>query len=280
MRIIVIGGICIDVSGLPYAPLLVRDSNPGSLAVSAGGVGFNVARRLSALGHDASMLCAVGGDVFGSELRRAAEAGGVRLWEVSCARTGAYLCVNDPSGDMYVAISDLGSAEAAVTPQEIGLRLADINACDACVVDCNLSEDALEFIAGSVTVPIFADTVSVHKAHRLLPIMHRLTAVKPNIYEARSLTGESAPTEAAAALVRLGAASAFVSCGADGMAYADSVVCGSVPAAPVRTGITTGAGDAAAAMLIHSILNGSDTASAAAEANRFAADVISQEEKI
>ncbi len=281
-KICVIGGICADVSGTPFAPLAERDSNPSRVSVSAGGVGFNIARRLAALGHTVDMICAIGSDALSPCLISAAKACGVSLEYAvfNCASSGVYICVNDIDGDMRIAMSDLGETESAVTPSVIERHISHINCCDACVADGNLSAETLLYISQAVSVPIFADPVSTKKAMRFLPVLGSLAAIKPNIYEARAMTGKDDPQSAARELVRRGCGAAFVSCGAEGVYYADQTVSGFSPAVRVNVKNTTGAGDAAAAMLLHTMLsctNKTDSALAAACANRYAASVISGE---
>ena len=41
-EITVVGGINIDIEGVPYGPLLMADSNPGKVNQSFGGVGRNI----------------------------------------------------------------------------------------------------------------------------------------------------------------------------------------------------------------------------------------------
>ena len=304
-NITVIGGICADITGVPYSRLVERDSNPSRICMKAGGVGFNIACRLASLGHYVDMICVIGNDTFGTVLINAANTARVSLKHAvtlppdssTAFRSGVYICVNDTDGDMRIALSDLDATEAELTPSRIVERLPYINKSDACVIDGNLSQSAIECIAQNVTVPIFADPVSTKKALRFLPVLDSITAIKPNIYEARVLTGRDDPLSAARELVKRGVKYAFVSCGENGIYYADSTVSGLSAATRVTVSNTTGAGDAATAMLLHTILTGGtyidsayndrtpvdrtpadrtpvDSAYAAAMANRFAAKII------
>lgn len=269
-EITIIGGICADVSARPHAQIIERDSNPSCITVRAGGVGFNIASRLAELGHGARLVCALGGDPFAGILSAAAEEAGVSLAVITSERSGVYLCVNDADGDMKVAFSDLTETERCITPEALLPHIDGINRGAACVLDGNLTAEAIAFAAESVTVPIFADPVSTKKALRLLPVLPRLFAIKPNIYEARALTGLKGPAECALKLCSMGCGAAYVSCGAEGIYYADAHTSGHAPAENVA-GVTTGAGDAAGAMLLHCMLAGASAREAALEANRFAA---------
>ena len=57
------------------------------------------------------------------------------------------------------------------------------------LLDANLSEEALVFLAENLRAPLFADAVSAAKAPRLRPVLGRLTAFKPNRMEAELLSG-------------------------------------------------------------------------------------------
>ena len=47
---VVVGGVNIDIGGRSYGPLVARDSNPGRVQMSLGGVGRNIAHNMALLG--------------------------------------------------------------------------------------------------------------------------------------------------------------------------------------------------------------------------------------
>ena len=59
----VLGGVNVDIGGQSAAPLVAHDSNPGSVTVSLGGVGRNIAHNMSLLGVDVRFLTAFGDDL-------------------------------------------------------------------------------------------------------------------------------------------------------------------------------------------------------------------------
>ena len=80
--IVGVGAANLDLNGASCAPIHLRDSNPGHISLSAGGVTRNVCENLARLGADVKLLSCVGDDVFGSYIRRScvegiARAGGV-----------------------------------------------------------------------------------------------------------------------------------------------------------------------------------------------------------
>lgn len=53
---VVVGGVNVDIGGKAFAPLIAADSNPGTVKISLGGVGRNIAHNMSLLGTDVLML--------------------------------------------------------------------------------------------------------------------------------------------------------------------------------------------------------------------------------
>ena len=56
----VAGAVNVDIGGQSAGPLVGRDSNPGKVTVSMGGVGRNIAHNLRLLGVKVSLLTALG----------------------------------------------------------------------------------------------------------------------------------------------------------------------------------------------------------------------------
>jgi pseudouridine kinase len=190
-RAAVIGAVNIDICGRPFNPLIMRDSNPGTVTMSMGGVGRNIAHNLRLLGLDVTFITALGGDMYAKSV------------------DGKLLSLGF---DMSLARSVPGR-EHLVVPLHHRLRrghgagpfrhgrgryperrniwrcLASINSADAAVIDGNLTDESIRFIAKTAPLPLYADPVSVTKAERLRPILSRLAAFKPNEIEAMHLTG-------------------------------------------------------------------------------------------
>lgn len=245
MRIAVVGGLNLDVLGTPSGAFTPRDSNIGEIVFRAGGVGRNIAALLIAAGAEVMFVTALGRDEKSDLLRLLCARDGLDL---SCAvetdaPACAYLCVHDDKGDMLSAVSDMRATDA-LKPAALEKYLPRICQSDACVIDANLPEDTLAFLAARVSVPLIADPVSTAKAARMKGILPRLAAIKPNLMEAAALTGESDPIAAARALVQAGVQKAFISLGGQGVCYADRGECGVLPAMETARVPLTGAGDA------------------------------------
>jgi sugar/nucleoside kinase (ribokinase family) len=91
-----------------------------------------------------------------------------------------------------------------------------------------------------------------------LDALRDVAVVKPNADEARALTGEATPEDAAAELVRLGPRRALVTVGAAGAFLATPAGVTHVAARDVEMVDTTGAGDAVAAVLAAGLARGAE----------------------
>ena len=134
---------------------------------------------------------------------------------------------------------------------------------DAVVLDANLSAESVEYAARHCTAPIIADPVSTAKAMRLVPVLDKLWAIKPNIYEAEKLTGDHDPEKAAASLLDKGVKRVFISLGEEGMLAAERGSTVHMPRELVTVVNTTGAGDAATSAIVWAALAGMDIAGCA-----------------
>lgn len=275
-RALVIGGVNMDIGGSPVNKLIMRDSNPGIITARPGGVGRNIAHDMSLLGLEVSLIAAIGDDVYGHGiLTSCAELG----LDLSLARvlpdmrTSTYLYVTDETGDMELAISDMEIVKC-ITPDYVARHIEAVNSFDAVVLDANLEAETIEYVAAHCTAPIYADPVSTAKALRFLPVLDKLTALKPNIYEAERLTGEIDPERAARKLVEHGVKRVFISLGEEGILAADENELLKLPREYVTVVNTTGAGDAATAAIVWAGLNGLslyDSARAAVKAGAITA---------
>ena len=266
--IAVVGAINIDIWGRSTASLIMRDSNPGTISYSFGGVGRNIAHNISLLGCPVSMLTALGGDHWTERIERSCAGIGIDLSHALRApeyRTGTYLAVSGPDGDMELGLSDMEIA-GAISPGYIARELQFLNAAALVVIDGNLREDTISYICENVSAPIFCDPVSVTKAKKILPSIGRIHTLKPNSLEAQLLTGFAEPEESAAELVRMGAVRAFVSDGPRGIVVAEGDRVERVSCVKTELVNATGGGDAVMAALCESFFRGLDSLTAARRA--------------
>ena len=269
-RCAVVGAANIDIGGFPQGRIALQDSNPGRVLLSAGGVGRNIACNLARLGVETHLVAPLGTDAFADILRADCARAGMdtRLcFTFPGAASSAYLFIADINGDMQLAVNDMDIC-LRLTPQVLTERIDALNAMDAVVLDANLPEESIAFLAERLRPPLFADAVSAAKARRLLPALPRLQAVKPNALEAEALTGlpvHDQPTAEAAArrLVAMGAAGACITLGERGVCCANRASARFLAGTPVQMINATGAGDAFTAALVWATLRGMDLFEAA-----------------
>ena len=273
----VVGAVNMDVCGRPYQKLILRDSNPGAVRYTPGGVGRNIAHDLRLLGVAVRFVTVFGDDPYGAALQESCRMLGMDLTDAAAMpgmRTSTYLYITDEHGEMQLALSDTDISEC-ITPDFLLSRLGMLNAAAAVVVDGNLTRETLCWIAEHVTVPIFADPVSVTKAERLRPILSRLHTFKPNLTEGQHLTGETAPERIVDVLLSQGVGHVFLSLGADGILAGAGEERVMLPCLPTRMVNTTGGGDAVMAALIWAHLSGKtlrEATAAALKAGRIAVE--------
>ena len=225
-----IGAANIDVHGKSRVPIVMRDSNPGHLRTSAGGVTRNVLENLARLGVRTKLISAVGADLYGEMVLRSSASAGIDISGVVTvpgAASSCYISVLDQKGDMLVAMSDMGILEN-VTPELVRSHGDELRAAEAVVCDPCLPAETLESILDNAgEVPVFLDPVSTAYAHRAQPLAGRFYGLKPNRMELAILAGMDTDTDAgieraADALIERGTKCVAVSLGERGCYYADA----------------------------------------------------------
>ena len=266
----VVGGVNVDIGGRPEAALVARDSNPGAVHSSLGGVGRNIAHNMALLGLDVRLLTAFGDDLNAQKLAASCGELGIDISQspvIPGGRTSTYLFINDERGDMALAVSDMEIYQH-LTPQALAQRHKLLDASQVVVLDTNIPEESIVWLAENCAAPLFADPVSTAKAVKLKPVLGKLHTLKPNRLEAELLsgvpiTGEASLNKAADALLETGLRRVFISLGADGVFAADHSGRVQLPCLPAELVNATGCGDAFMAAIAWAYLRGTDLADTA-----------------
>lgn len=234
-RIVVAGGINMDIQGTSSASFLAGDSNPGQVKTFPGGVGRNIAENLVRLGCSVELVAAVGDDedsralISGTEALGIGVSGMLMAEGASCPR---YLCLLDSHGALVGAVADMQAVEA-LGVDELAARQELFDRSDAIVVDANLPASSIAWIAreygrrNSGKRPLLVlDPVSAAKASRASPWIGAFDLVKPNRAEARVLASAAVPDRMppmdeslrdAMSLLASGTGAVHVSLGAEGL---------------------------------------------------------------
>lgn len=260
--ITVIGGANIDIVGTPNEELIAKDSNPGKIHTSCGGVGRNISENLGRLGGDIRLITAIGNDNNGELIKSNANEVGIDLSNSLFSenhRTATYLAILDDKHDMSMAIADMDIIDA-ISPEIISNKQNLIKNSKLCVLDTNLRKDTLDYVMKNIDNDYFVDTVSTIKAKKIVDLLPYIHTLKPNKYEAELLSGISIKTEmdvivAGNEIVKKGVKHVFLTLGEKGLFYFDKDRHIKVKSTEIHAENSTGAGDAFMAGLAYSYYN-------------------------
>lgn len=225
-----IGAANVDIHGRSKAPINLRDSNPGHMNVSAGGVTRNVCDNLSRLGAPVKLITVLGDDVYAQQIRTECAAAGMDLshsMKVENHPSSTYISILDEKGDMMVAMSDMSVL------QKMGVEFLEskagvINGAKIITCDSGLPAETLLGILHMFgdQQPVFIDPVSCAYAAKIKPFVGKFHTIKPNRMEAEILSGVEIHNDddlkrACSTILEQGTQRIFVSLGGDGCFYMD-----------------------------------------------------------
>ena len=229
--IVGVGAANVDVHGQSRKTIVMRDSNPGYMATSVGGVTRNILENLSRQGLTTVLLSAVSDDLYGEKIVKDSTAAGIDMSHLLMKRgmtSSSYIAILDERGDMLLGMSDMRIIEDLPTSyleqNRALLHAADAIVCDACL-PLAILDDLLD-IAG-VHTPVLIDPVSTAYARQMEPIAGKFYGIKPNEMELSILSGMAVENEtqlekACEALLKRGTHCVAVSRGEKGCYYADA----------------------------------------------------------
>lgn len=246
MKICVIGGANVDITAQSKNQFIARDSNPGTVRLSFGGVGRNIAHNLALLGDEVCFVTRFGGDAFGQMLQVSCREIGMDISLCETCPTFPSACfasINDSNGEMLGGVADMVVTES-ISKDWLAERIDAINKADAVVADTNLLPETLAWLIDHVTVPLYIDAVSGPKAVRLAEALDlseskRLYTFKCNALEARTLSGVTHFTRR------------YITRGAEGLEVTADGRTSLFPALPCTVRNATGGGDALLAGIVH-----------------------------
>ena len=246
MKICVIGGANVDITAQSKNQFIARDSNPGTVRLSFGGVGRNIAHNLALLGDEVCFVTRFGGDAFGQMLQVSCREIGMDISLCETCPTFPSACfasINDSNGEMLGGVADMVVTES-ISKDWLAERIDAINKADAVVADTNLLPETLAWLIDHMTVPFYIDAVSGPKAVRLAEALDlseskRLYTFKCNALEARTLSGVTHFTRR------------YITRGAEGLEVTANGRTSLFPALPCTVRNATGGGDALLAGIVH-----------------------------
>jgi len=259
---VLVGGANLDVLGFSSNPLIPRDSNPGRVRFSAGGVIRNIAENLSRLGIKTELIIATGGGMDGDFIRNHCLSAGIGIGHAITLKeeiSSTYIAMMDSDGDMSLALSDMSTSDH-ITPEYLESKSEIIASADIVAADTNLNFDSLEYLTSEFPDSrLCIDPVSVTKAEKIRSLLGGIHTLKMNRLEAEAITGIQITTRedirhAGDFLLGKGIRHIFITSGGDGVYWADQEGEGFYIPPAVTVINATGAGDAFTAGVIFSTL--------------------------
>lgn len=246
MKICVIGGANVDITAASSDTFKLGDSNPGTVRVSWGGVGRNIAHNLSLLGDDVELLTIFGGGLFGPVIEEACRLTGIgtSFSEIAAEGTNSFfVSVNNADGELLGGVADMNAADS-ISPLWLSARRHCLESSDAVVADANIPVSSISWLIDNCPVPLYLDAVSVAKAGRIREALEHSSkktfhALKCNALEDTVLREVGHPERR------------YVSLGAEGLRVEDALGSRQFPAMPCIVRNVTGGGDALLAGIVH-----------------------------
>lgn len=260
----VIGGANIDIQGFTNQSLILKDSNPGKVRISLGGVGRNIAENLVKLGIQTKLISAIGGDLYGSKILEECNLSGIDMQHTLMLKdtpSSTYLSILDELGDMQVAISDMDIFDK-ISVDFIRKKNHVIKHAQLIIVDTNLPQEVLAYLVSNFKeTAFFLDTVSTAKAKKAKEIIGLFHTIKPNKLEAEILSDIKISTKkdlerAGDYFLNQGVQQVFISLGKEGVFYKDIHSSRHLSTPMIKVVNATGAGDAFMAGLAYGHIHG------------------------
>lgn len=259
--VLVIGGSNVDIQGFPNDKLIARDSNIGTVKVSLGGVGRNIAENCARLGIPTRLMSVIGDDPYGQKILKEAQTIGLNMQDtlvIKGTSTSTYLSILDETHDMALAINHMDSIEK-LSVEYIRAKRSIIEHAQVCVLDTNLSQAVLDYLLTSFPkTTFFVDPVSTKKALKIKDHLKHIHTLKPNRMEAEALT--DSPPDASIREIgsKLTCKRSFISLGSKGVTVFEGSHAHHFNTNPIEVVNATGAGDAFMAGLVYAYLKGKD----------------------
>ena len=257
MQVYVIGGANIDISGKANASLKLKDSNPGKVVLSFGGVARNIAENLARLGIPVIFVSAFSDDTLSVTMLKDLNTLKIDTSNsliVKKATTSTYIALLNKDNDMEVAISDTTILKK-LDKKHLQPIISKIKSKDILVLDTNLDPLALDYIFKNCKGKIFVDPISTTKSNKIKPYLNKIYSIKPNVFEAETIinnkiSNKKDVSKAAIKINQKGVNKTFISLGKLGAYGFVDGIGEFVQSLKVSTVSATGAGDAFMAGLV------------------------------
>ena len=263
--ILVLGASIVDIFGFYGRSYAQRDSIPGHIKISFGGVCRNIAENLARVGVNTQFISTLGDDENGKSILEHSRKLGYNMENslfLEGESTPTYLAILNHQGEMESAVVDMESLNKMDEAFVDGKHEVFENA-EYTIVDSDnpiLLEYILKKYQGKSK--FILDPVSAKKAKKIRHLVKYFHTIKPNRFETEALCGFKIETnddlrKAGRFFIEQGVKNVFISLDADGIYYITSegeegtLAC----CEPIDVKNVTGAGDSFVAGIGYGYMN-------------------------
>lgn len=263
--ILVLGASIVDIFGFCGRSYAQRDSIPGHIKISFGGVCRNIAENLARVGVNTQFISTLGDDENGKSILEHSRKLGYNMKNslfLEGESTPTYLAILNHQGEMESAVVDMESLNRMDEEFVDGKHEVFENA-EYTIVDSDnpiLLEYILKKYQGKSK--FILDPVSAKKAKKIRHLVKYFHTIKPNRFETEALCGFKIETnddlkKAGRFFIEQGVKNVFISLDADGIYYITSegeegtLAC----CEPIDVKNVTGAGDSFVAGIGYGYMN-------------------------
>ena len=263
--ILVLGASIVDIFGFCGRSYAQRDSIPGHIKISFGGVCRNIAENLARVGVNTQFISTLGDDENGKSILEHSRRLGYNMENslfLEGESTPTYLAILNHQGEMESAVVDMESLNKMDERFVDGKHEVFENA-EYTIVDSD-NPALLEYILKKYQgkSKFILDPVSAKKAKNIRHLIKYFHTIKPNRFETEALCGFKIETnddlrKAGRFFIEQGVKNVFISLDADGIYYITSegeegtLAC----CEPIKVKNVTGAGDSFVAGIGYGYMN-------------------------
>ena len=228
--ILVLGASIVDIFGFCGRSYAQRDSIPGHVKVSFGGVCRNIAENLARVGVKTEFISILGDDENGKAILEHSKRLGYNMENsvlLEGESTPTYMAILNQNGEMESAVVDMDSLNK-MTPSFIDEKREVFENSEYVVVGSD-GPELLEYILKKYEgkCKFILDPVSAKKAEGLRHLIKYFHTIKPNRFETEALCGFKIETnedlrKAGRFFIEQGVKNVFISLDSDGIYYITS----------------------------------------------------------
>ena len=228
--ILVLGASIVDIFGFCGRSYAQRDSIPGHIKISFGGVCRNIAENLARVGVNTQFISTLGDDENGKSILEHSKKFGYNMENslfLEGESTPTYLAILNHQGEMESAVVDMESLNK-MDERFVDEKHEVFENAEYTIVDSD-NPALLEYILKKYQgkSKFILDPVSAKKAKKIRHLIKYFHTIKPNRFETEALCGFKIETnddlkQAGRFFIEQGVKNVFISLDADGIYYITS----------------------------------------------------------